>query len=146
MSKGKVAKGLCWPMFAVNTCFLDDASNYTIDHDDVINWKHFPHHWPFVREIHRSPVNSPHKGQWRGAFMFSLICALNRRLSKQSWGWWFETSSCSLWRHCNALIHRTHSCAISRLDNLQTPTGILLAKSECLQCLCTRRFTSVWHI
>ena len=23
---------------------------------------------------HRSPVNSPHKGQWRGAFMFSLIC------------------------------------------------------------------------
>ena len=25
--------------------------------------------------IHRSPVNSPHKGQWRGAFMFSLICA-----------------------------------------------------------------------
>ena len=24
--------------------------------------------------IHRSPVNSPHKGQWRGAFMFSLIC------------------------------------------------------------------------
>ena len=29
----------------------------------------------FVRGIHRSPVNSPHKGQWRGALMFSLICA-----------------------------------------------------------------------
>ena len=26
------------------------------------------------RGIHRSPVNSPHKGQWRGALMFSLIC------------------------------------------------------------------------
>ena len=26
------------------------------------------------REIHRSPVNSPHKGQWRAALMFSLIC------------------------------------------------------------------------
>ena len=25
--------------------------------------------------IHRSSVNSPHKGQWRGALMFSLICA-----------------------------------------------------------------------
>ena len=25
----------------------------------------------------------------------------NKRLSKQSWGWWFETLSCSLWRHCN---------------------------------------------
>ena len=44
-------------------------------HDDVINWKHCPRYWPFVRGIHRSPVNSPHKGQWRGVLMFSLICA-----------------------------------------------------------------------
>ena len=44
-------------------------------HGDVIKWKHFPRYWPFVRGIHRSPVNSPHKGQWRGALMFSLICA-----------------------------------------------------------------------
>ena len=43
-------------------------------HDDVIKWKHFPRYWPFVRGIHRSPVNSPHKGQWHGALMFSLIC------------------------------------------------------------------------
>ena len=43
-------------------------------HDDVIKWKHFPRYWPFVREIHRSPVNFPHKGQWRGALMFALIC------------------------------------------------------------------------
>ena len=43
-------------------------------HDDVIKWKHFPRNWPFVRGIHRSPVNSPHKGQWRGALMFTLIC------------------------------------------------------------------------
>ena len=43
-------------------------------HDDVIKWKHFPRYWPFVRGIHRSPVNSPHKGQWRGALIFSLIC------------------------------------------------------------------------
>ena len=35
----------------------------------------FPLYWPFVRGVHRSPVNSPHKGQWRGSFMFSLICA-----------------------------------------------------------------------
>ena len=27
-----------------------------------------------VRGIYRSPVNSPHKGQWRGALMLSLIC------------------------------------------------------------------------
>ena len=30
---------------------------------------------PFVRGIHRSPVISPHKGQWRRALMFSLIYA-----------------------------------------------------------------------
>ena len=44
-------------------------------HDDVIKWKHFPRYWPFVRGIRRSPVNSPHKGQWRGALMFDVICA-----------------------------------------------------------------------
>ena len=44
-------------------------------HGDVIKWKHFPRYWPFVRGIHRPTVNSPHKGQWRGALMFSLICA-----------------------------------------------------------------------
>ena len=42
--------------------------------DDIIKWKHFPRNWPFVRGIHWSPVNSPYKGQWRGALMFSLIC------------------------------------------------------------------------
>ena len=44
-------------------------------HDDVIIWKLFPRCWPFVRVLHRWPVNSPHKGQWRGALMFSSICA-----------------------------------------------------------------------
>ena len=44
-------------------------------HDDAIKWKHFPRYWPFVQGIPRSPVNSPHNGQWREALMFSLICA-----------------------------------------------------------------------
>ena len=42
-------------------------------------WRHlmenFRRYWPFVRRIHRLPVDSPHKGQWRGALMFSLIFA-----------------------------------------------------------------------
>ena len=45
-------------------------------HDDVIKWKHFPRYWLFARGIHRSSVNFPQKRQWRGALMFSLICAL----------------------------------------------------------------------
>ena len=36
----------------------------------------FPRYWTFVMRIHESPVDSIHKGQWRGALMFSLI-----------WGW-----------------------------------------------------------
>ena len=30
---------------------------------------------------------------------------LNKRLSKQSWGWWFETLSRPLWRHCNVIVY-----------------------------------------
>ena len=44
-------------------------------HDDVIKWRHFPCYWPFVQGIHRSPLNFPHEGQWRGALKLSLICA-----------------------------------------------------------------------
>ena len=43
--------------------------------DSVIKWKHFPRYWSLVWGIHRWQVNSPHKGQWRRALMFSLICA-----------------------------------------------------------------------
>ena len=45
-----------------------------LHYNDVII-KHFPRYWSFVWGIHRSPVNSPHKGRWRGALTFSLICA-----------------------------------------------------------------------
>ena len=62
-------------------------------HDDVIKWKHFPRYWPFVRGIH--PAQRPVTRN------FDVFFDLNKRLSKQWWGWWFETLSCSLWRHCN---------------------------------------------
>ena len=41
----------------------------------VIKWKHFPWHRPFVRGIRRSPLNSPHRGQWREAMMLYFIWA-----------------------------------------------------------------------
>ena len=43
-------------------------------HDYVIKWENFPGYWPFLRGIHRSLVNSRHKGRWRKALMFPLIC------------------------------------------------------------------------
>ena len=65
----------CWcPKSWIRTARWPKCARWQPDmHDDVIKWKHFPRNWPFVRKIHRSPVNFPHKGQWRGALMFSLI-------------------------------------------------------------------------
>ena len=43
---------------------------------------------------------------------------LNKRLSKQSWGWWFDTSWRPLQRHCNtgnALSQRTHHAIMTSL-------------------------------
>ena len=44
-------------------------------HAGVIKWKQFQRYWPFVRGIHQSPLDSPHKGQRRAALMFSLLSA-----------------------------------------------------------------------
>ena len=63
--------GMCFWSWLWQCCVL---YHVVCGHDDVIKWKHFPRNWPFVRVIHRSPVISPHKGQWRGALMFPLIC------------------------------------------------------------------------
>ena len=58
--------------------------------------------------------NSPVTGEFpaqkpvkRGFDVF-FDMRLNKRLGKQSWGWWFETPSCSLWRLCNELISAGH--------------------------------------
>ena len=53
---------------------IDSVSNI-FRYDGVIKWKHSPLYWLSVGGIHRSPVNSPQKGQWRGALVFYLIWA-----------------------------------------------------------------------
>ena len=84
-------------------------------HDDVIKWKHFPRYWPFVRGIHGSPVNSPHKGQWRGALKFSLIRA---RIN----GWVNNREAGDLRRHqahCDVIVMLSLSnlqCYINELN------------------------------
>ena len=54
---------------------ITNTTSHWAKHDDVIKWKYFRVTGPLCRGIHRSPVNSPHKGQWRGAMLFSLISA-----------------------------------------------------------------------
>ena len=54
--------------------YLTTKQKVIARHDDVMKWKHFPCYWLFVR-WYRSALHSPHKGQWFGALMFSLIFA-----------------------------------------------------------------------
>ena len=71
--------------------------------DDIIKWKHFPRYWPFVRGI--LPVTGEFPSQWPVTRSFDVFfdLRLNKRLNKQSSGWWFETLSRPLWRHSNVL-------------------------------------------
>ena len=71
------------------------VDNVHLEHDDVIKWKSFPRYGPFVRGIHLSPMNSPNKGQRRGAWMFSLICTWTNGLVNHP--------DADDWRH-----HRAH--------------------------------------
>ena len=67
------------------------------------------------------PGDFPHKGQWRGVLLFSDL-RLNKRLSKQSWGWVFETISRPLWRHRNDSITKrtTSNRNITRIKSFQS--------------------------
>ena len=77
-------------------------------HDDIIKWKHFPHYWPFVWGIHGHRWIPPKRPvTWSFDVFFDL--RLNKRLSKQSCGWWFEMPLRSLWRHCNVVLIPTDS-------------------------------------
>ena len=73
MKFGVIVLACFFPLVQYFSLLVISAIGLVQNHDDVIKWKHFLRNWPFVRGIHRSPVNSPHKGQWRGALMLSLI-------------------------------------------------------------------------
>ena len=83
-------------------------------HDDVIKWKHFPRYWPFVRGIHRSPMNSLHnfKPVTRSFDVF-FVCVNNsvKPSSKSMIYFYIHKISCRV-RNC--------SCRDSRPRNLTT--------------------------
>ena len=86
-------------------------------------------HAPFCRQLWRPEKNIWRRHQMETFFALLALCTgnspvtgefpsqrpvtrsfdvffdlrLNKRLSKQSWGRWFETPSRSVWRHCNKL-------------------------------------------
>ena len=52
------------------------------------------------------------------SFKVLFDLCLNKRLSKQSSGWWFEAPSGSLWRHCNAKPTRWPSLVKKSFANI----------------------------
>ena len=94
-------------------------------------WKHFPRYWPFGRGIHRSPVDSPNKGQWHWALMFSLICTWKN-------GWANNPDAGYLRRHCAHYDFIVMSCSIIACDDslLQSEwlrRGLFQSRFSCLK-------------
>ena len=124
---------ICWGCLSCNAFWVHLTSGdfycFT-NHDDVIKWKHFPRYWSFVRGIHRSVVNCPHKGQWHGAFMFSLICIwIKDWVNNCEWGWWIEKPLWSLWRHCNESAIRAVQGDCENI--FQCPVKTTSVQSQC---------------
>ena len=79
--------------------------------------------------------NSPVSGEFPAqspvtrSFDVFFDLRLNKRLSKQPWGWWFETLSWSLWRHRNATCNIRYE-TVQTHDNAHNNSNIF----------CHRRF------
>ena len=97
-TKNPLAKGFnCFQPFTVTVFHM---------RNDVIKFTLFPRYWPFVREF---SGEFPSQRPVTRSFDVFFDLRLNEQLSEQSWGWWFETLSCPLWRHCNATMELPNS-------------------------------------
>ena len=85
-------------------------------HDDVIKWKIFRVTGPFAGNTSvTGEVPAQRPVTWSFDVFFYL--RMNKRLGKQSWGWWFETPSRPLWRHCNIFLHDFFSFKLKQERN-----------------------------
>ena len=130
MTRGASSNFCCRSMY-VGTLSADfQALKYSLSsslyvakqHDDVIKWIHLPRYWLFVRGIHWSPVNSPHKGQWRRALMFCLNCAwINRWVNNREAGdlrrhrSHYDVTAMNPWYHQCASRHYRHDILLRTL-------------------------------
>ena len=88
--------GCEWPLY----CVFQKQTKLS-NPDDVIKWT------TLSALLAICAGNSPATGEIPAqkpvtrSFDVFFDLRLNKRLSKQSWCWWFETPSHPLWRHCN---------------------------------------------
>ena len=76
-------------------------------------------------------MNSHYKGPVTWSFDVFFDLHLNRRLSKQSWGWWFETTSLSLWHYCN-----DDSCGFSPTAKTMDHVSVRTPSYQCWKSHC----------
>ena len=79
--KSRISPTIAWGILLMSCCYKTKGTWWRQQ-----IWKHFLHYWPFEWGIHGSLVNSPHKGQWRGALIYSLICAWINRINNREAG------------------------------------------------------------
>ena len=82
--------------------------------------------------------NSPVTGEFPAprpvtrSFEVFFDLRLNKRLSKQWLGWWLETQSCSLWRHCSDVAARCSYCPFEPI----TSPRIVFISHDCSPTSC----------
>ena len=82
--------------------------------------------------------NSPVSGEFPAqrpvtrSFNIFFDLRLNKRLSKQSWSWWFETLWCPLWRQCNVLhlCVSPKDCACMAADRMRLQKAVVLRDKD----------------
>ena len=89
---GWTFRRLIYPFSSIGFDSLAKWQSHDSMHDDVMTWKRLPLCLCFGRGIHRSPVDSLHKGRVTWSFFDDRLYKL---LSKHSSGRWFETPWCS---------------------------------------------------
>ena len=92
-------------------------------HADVIKWKHIA---LLALYVGNSPVTSEFPSQRPVTRIFDVFfdLGLNKRLSKQSWCWWFVTPSRPSWRHCNVQKSSNVDVPLSRFTHCGRVTRI----------------------
>ena len=86
-----------WNIALLHSLISGLFQNDDYEHHMMTSWKHFPRYWPFMRGHRWLPIIKADETElW---CFFDL--RLNKRMSKQSRCWWFETPSRPLWRQCN---------------------------------------------
>ena len=86
-------------------------------------WRHQMETFSALLAICAVPGEFPAQRPVARSFDVFFDLRLNKQLSKQSWGGWFETLSCPLWRHCYDVVcdvrrHHNHVTVIHTCTNL----------------------------